>query len=332
DLVACIDARGARNALELQPIANVDAGRARLHAHLAVDAVAEAAAAWIDCSRPRAARLAAGRIVGDDERVAVEHRALEARIRAHVLAHLFAHVAGVAIGREAVEQHPEPFPAAQRQRREAVGELVDRCEVTDEGETRVERERDPKCLLGRLAQNLVGVPRSAVELHALLTVAFRPALHPHEYLRPHSLRTGVAAPQEPCERREEKEGQRGDDEQPCEQEEVLREERQAEDVELARRQVEQYRLPSAPLDPRHQVEQTQQRNDRYHAQAIESTLDLTRIDFAMRCVKSGRRRFFEYSVYNERSVEGSVMRGSSRNAVRALESAHINQKKKNPRA
>ena len=52
-------------------------------------------------------------VVADDQRVLVEHRALEARVRAHVLADLLAHEAGVAVGGEAVEQHPEPLPRAR---------------------------------------------------------------------------------------------------------------------------------------------------------------------------------------------------------------------------
>src|SRR5690606_5223329 len=122
DLVARVDAGGACDALELQSLADVDARRTDLHAQLAVDAIAEVAAARIDCTRPRAARLAACRVVGDDQRIAVEHRALKARVRAHVLAHLLAHVARVAVSREAVEQHPEPFPAAERERAELARE------------------------------------------------------------------------------------------------------------------------------------------------------------------------------------------------------------------
>src|SRR5206468_160974 len=101
--------------LVLQAFADVDAGRADLHAQRAGYALALAEPgqcvvrqrAW-----PRAARLAARAVVADDHRVLVEHRALEARVRAHVLADLLAHVAGVAVGRDAVEQHPEPLPGA----------------------------------------------------------------------------------------------------------------------------------------------------------------------------------------------------------------------------
>ena len=71
--------------------------------------------AGVDAARARAARLAALRVVADDQRVAVEHRALEARVRAHVLADLLAHVAGVAVGGEAVEQDPERLPRAERE-------------------------------------------------------------------------------------------------------------------------------------------------------------------------------------------------------------------------
>ena len=67
----------------------------------------------VGLARARAARLAALGVVGDDQRVLVEHRALEARVGAHVLADLLAHEAGVAVGGEAVEQHPEGLPGPE---------------------------------------------------------------------------------------------------------------------------------------------------------------------------------------------------------------------------
>ena len=63
--------------------------------------------------RTRTSGLTARSVVGDDQRVFIEHRALKARIGAHVLADLLAHEAGIAVGRKSVEQHPKPFPGTQ---------------------------------------------------------------------------------------------------------------------------------------------------------------------------------------------------------------------------
>src|SRR5262245_30751654 len=131
----------------------------------------------------------------------VEHRALEARVRAHVFAYLLAQVAGVAVGREGVEAHPEGFPATERGVRHFCRERSDRREVADERVAGVQREGDPQQLLRALAHELVAIPRPLVELLPLQPVAFGEALDPDERLRPDALRTGVAAPQPARERR-----------------------------------------------------------------------------------------------------------------------------------
>ena len=65
-VVAGVDAGGAADALVLQALADVDAGRADLHAQRAVDAVALADALRVDAAPARAARLAARGVVADD--------------------------------------------------------------------------------------------------------------------------------------------------------------------------------------------------------------------------------------------------------------------------
>ena len=116
-LVAAVDAGGAADALVLQALADVDAGRAHLHADRCSRRSRRGPPPrGSDLAAARAARLAARRVVGDDQRVLVEHHALEARVRAHVLADLLAHAAGVAVGREAVEEHPERSPTARAAR------------------------------------------------------------------------------------------------------------------------------------------------------------------------------------------------------------------------
>src|SRR5262249_47883608 len=127
-LVAGVDAGRAGDALDLQALADIDAGGTHLHAPGAVDAVAETLRARIRAALAGATRLTAFLVVGDDQRVLVEHGALEARVGTHVLAYLLAQVAGVSIGGEAVEEHPEGFPGSERQRQHLVRQHADRRE------------------------------------------------------------------------------------------------------------------------------------------------------------------------------------------------------------
>ena len=279
--VAGVDAGGAGDALVLQALADVDAGRADLYAERAVGAVAEARGTRIAALLAPAARLAALRVVGDDQGVVVEHRALEARVRAHVLADLLAQEAGVAIGRQAVEQHPERFPGPEAEVHDLGAERADRREEADEGEAGPGCEADPQELLRGLLGELLRAPRRLVELHALRAVALGNPLHPQEGLGPDGLRAGVAAPDPAGDGREEEQAERRDHQQPGEEDEVLRPERQAEDVELARRQVEQDRLASAPARPGREIEEAEQHPDREVAPGREAALGLARIDLAM---------------------------------------------------
>ena len=89
-------------------------GRTFRLAQRAVDAVAAALRLGVAAARARAARFAARLVVRNDQCVGVEHRALKARVRAHVFADLLAHEPRVTVGREAIEQNPERFPAAGR--------------------------------------------------------------------------------------------------------------------------------------------------------------------------------------------------------------------------
>ena len=131
-LVAGVDACRAADAFVLQPVADVDTGRAHLHADAAVDAIAQACRLVIRGPAARTARLAAPPVISNHERIGIEHHALEARVGTHVLAHLLAHPAGIAIGRKAVEQHPERLPRPEAQTRHFRDERPDRREITDE--------------------------------------------------------------------------------------------------------------------------------------------------------------------------------------------------------
>src|SRR5262249_6919786 len=80
-LVAAVDAGCAPYALVLKPVPDVDAGGTDLHADVAVHAVAQPERLRVGAPRAWAPRLAPFLVVGDGQRVLVEHRALETRVR-----------------------------------------------------------------------------------------------------------------------------------------------------------------------------------------------------------------------------------------------------------
>ena len=271
----------------LESVADVDAGGADLHAHRAVDAVSEAGGAVVGAALARPARLAALHVVGDDQGVAVEHRALEAGVGAHVDAHLLAQPPRVPVGREPVEQDPEGLPRTGLQAQQRPAQLGDGREVADEGKAGPQRERDPHRVLGGLERDLARAPGRAVELHLPRPVSLDLALDPEEDLGVHGLGAGVAAPQPSGEGGEEEEGKGGEDQQEREVEEVLRIERPPEDVEPARRQVEEQELALVPAQPAHAVEEPEQSDRAGHPHGGEPAVDLAWVDLPALLVERG---------------------------------------------
>ena len=248
----------------------------------------------------RPARLAALAVVGDDERVLVEHHALEPRVRAHVLAHLLAHPAGVAVRREAVEQDPERLPTVRAARsiartpRSRIG-----VEIADERVAGPQRDREPRDVLQRLLHELLERQRRRVEADARQPIAFDLAFDPLEDFGVHRLRTRVAAPQAPGDRGEQEQRERGEDEEDREVDHVLRPEHPSEDVELARAEVEQDGLPVVPVQPRQPVEDRLRGEDEppaparehaVHGARIDLLADLVERDLFRRRRRRGRRR------------------------------------------
>ena len=135
DLVTDIDTGGTADTFVLQALANIDSRRANCDAEVAINAVAQSLGLVIDSLVAGATWLASFDVVGDDQRIGVEHDALKPGVRAHVLADLFAQVAGKAVGKCTVEANPQPFPGAEREGRCLCPQLLDRCEVANEGET-----------------------------------------------------------------------------------------------------------------------------------------------------------------------------------------------------
>src|SRR5450830_315866 len=285
DAVAGVDAGRATDALDLQAVPDVDAGGADLHAHRAVDAVAQALGLVVGAFLARATLFAPARVVGDDQGVLVEHHALEARIGAHVDAHLFAQPAGIAVGGEGEEADPEVRPAIGLASEEADDQLANRREIADKGHAGNKTDQQPQAVLGEFAQEFIRAHGRLVELDALVAVAFGDLFTPHEDPGPDALRAGIAAPDPPGIDGDEEQAEGGDDQQAREQDEVLGPEGRAEDEELALRQVPPHGLVTAPAQPHGTEVQQEQAGTTHHPQVAEQAGEGTGVDFLSRSVE-----------------------------------------------
>ena len=192
--VAGVGAGTAANAFVLQAIADVDAGRADLHAQVAANAGAQVERGQIGLFRARTAWLAALGVVSDDERVLVKHGTLKARIRAHVLAHQFAHVTGCAKGGQAIKEHPEGLPAAEIARQKIATQLADGREVADKGEAGPQGHGQPQGVFHHLAPQGVKTPRRSIAAQPGRAVAFGEFFQPQKDFGVDRLRAGITAP------------------------------------------------------------------------------------------------------------------------------------------
>ncbi|MCY1413417.1 hypothetical protein D9M71_288470 [compost metagenome] len=138
-------------------------------------------------------------------------------------------------------------------------------------------------MLGALAQRLFGAGRRLVELHALVAVAFGDLLAPHEDPGPHALRAGVAAPDAAGEHGDEEQAEGGDDQDRREQDQVLRPEGCAEDVEAPLRQVPEHGLAAVPLQPEGAEEQQEQHGAAEAAQVAEQSAEALGVDRRADC-------------------------------------------------
>src|SRR5690606_35240237 len=156
DGVAGVDTGCAADTFDLQTVADVDARRANLYAHGAVDAIAQAHGLVVGVLLAWPAFLSATRVVGDDQGVLVEHHALEAGIGAHVDAHLLAQETDVAIGGEEAEADPDHRTSADLTGNQIRHQFADRCGVSYKGDAAGQGYAEPDAVLGELAEELVG--------------------------------------------------------------------------------------------------------------------------------------------------------------------------------
>ena len=155
DGVAGIDAQPALDAFELRAVADIDAGRADIHALPAIDAIAGGKTfepklfALLDGG----ARLAAVVAIGDIQRVFVGQRGLDARPRAHIGADLLAHVAGERIGRGGQNADPDIGDERRVAGREVLHQRRSVGEIQNPGAAGPPGDHQPEKVLDALARD-----------------------------------------------------------------------------------------------------------------------------------------------------------------------------------
>src|SRR5574343_1868799 len=132
DRIANIDTGATTDTLVLLSFANVDTGRADHDTQPAVHAITQLGRRFrVHSLLAGTPRLTALRIIGDDQRIRIEHHPLETGIRTHVLADLLAQETGLHVAETAIKQRPEQFPARQIERYRSQ-QFMHRREVGDE--------------------------------------------------------------------------------------------------------------------------------------------------------------------------------------------------------
>ena len=164
-------------------------------------------------------------------------------------AHRFTQPACAEVGGTAKKHHPEQTDAGYFQGQQLGGQWPDGGEIADEGQRGHHTDRQPQRVLGRTPGNFVDAPGRGLQFDALVSIAFSDFFTPHKQPGPDALRAGVAAPHSASKHRDRKQAKGRDDQQRRQQDEILRPERRAENMELALGQVPKHRLTAIPMQP-----------------------------------------------------------------------------------
>ena len=140
------------------------------------------------------------------------------------------------------------------------------------------------------APKLVDGPGRFGELHARVAVALPEALNHDHQVGPDRLRTGVAAPHAPGERRNKKERQRRQDQDAGDVVELLRPDFEAEEVETLMGEIEKHRLigqrrPAVPSEPRQAIVDAERHDHDDPFDPAKFAVDQLRVDRLARRVE-----------------------------------------------
>ena len=278
DIVAGVDTSSAGDALELQAIANIDAGGADLNAEQAIDAITQSLCLRVDTMLARSTRFTTCVIIGDDQRVTIEHDALEAAVGAGIHTDLLPHPAGIEIGGGGENADPDPFTDVGVAVQQGRNEFTDGGKIADEDDPGQQRDSEPAEMFEGASPDFVPVGVALVETHTGIAITFDEVFDGDEDFRPDGLWTGVATPDAAGKDGDGEQSKSSDDQKPRQQNEVLWPDGQAKEIETAMRKVEEQALTAVPLNPGDSDEERQEAVSGEVAQVFKAPPDRTRLD------------------------------------------------------
>ena len=131
-------------------------------------------------------------------------------------------------------------------------------EIEDPGAAGTHRDHQPNRMLDDALGNLAHGPRRLIEPQPRIAVAFDETLDGDEQIGPDGLRARIAAPHAPRHAGRQKQPDRRHDQQPGDEEQLLRPDLDKEEIETPRREIDQHRLvrqvgTAVPADPRREI-------------------------------------------------------------------------------
>ena len=234
---------------------------------------------------PMRTRFAAPRLVGDDQRLFIQHRPLDARPRASVDAELLAHQAAQDIGGRSQDADGEPRLVRRVEVPQLPGEGRRIGEVENPRSARGNGNRQPDGVLGGFSGDLGRAPRCLFQAKLRVAVALDEPFDVLEQVGPHRLRTGIAAPCAPDRRSDQEKTDPRHDQEPGHVIEFVRPDLDREHVESPRGKVDQHRLvgsirAAVPAQPRGHVINCQGNGHHQPLEAAERTVDRLGKDLA----------------------------------------------------
>ena len=193
-VVAGVNTGSAGDAFQLQAVADINAGRADLHAHGAINAETERIRVFAILFLQATARFATLRVIGDDERVLVEHRPLKAGVGTDIFAELLTHDARLQITKTAVKRDPEIRFHVRMQGEKFRNQLAYRHEITDKANPGAHRHQYPQRIFQHALAPFLAAPRLARQFQLLGAVALDFLLNPEKNLGINRVRTGITTP------------------------------------------------------------------------------------------------------------------------------------------
>ena len=193
-------------------------------------------------------------------------------------AHFLTHNVGKEEGHEAVKRCGKHRAAARRSGKQVGNELADRDKPARKGNACPRADNENQQGFSCFDADFSEIPRRFFQLQAFVAVAFDQVVDPKHDFGVNRLRAGIAAPQASGNRRPPKQSEGANHQQQGKVNQVAHTQRQPENEEMAVRNIEEYRLTVAPVEPRNHIKHKLRRQYGGYTQFGEPPFRFFRMD------------------------------------------------------